>query len=242
MIILINKQDQLLSDKYLYNALLDKLDYKNGFICPNFKNKFFMVLQSLDSNKDIKVIKINDTYRAVYSNNLESYTKNTSVFDFDYKNEFTQNYFDIKYDPLSFTEYFVSQDSTFSNLSKYKDLENGNSIYHDLVKLGSYEIIQKMFESGSMNIDIKNDLNLTPLDYVNDIRIARLFIKDLYLKNKQVNSKFDDLIIKQKEQNEENTIIKNQLNKNIIAVDAILNFVGVYIIVLSSAYVWKLFL
>jgi len=242
MIILINKKDQLLIDKYLYNQLLDKFDYNNGFICPNFKNKFFMVLQSLDSNKDIKIIKNNDVYRAVYSENLDSYTKDTPVNEFNYQNQFTgSSFIDLKYDPLTFTEYLVSQNSDLSTLSTYRDLENGNTIYHDLIKHGSYEIIQKMLNTESINIDVKNDFNLTPIDYLNDIRIARLFIKDLYLKNKQVNSKLDNLVEKVEDLTQESIISKYNHDKNNMMFETIMNFIIGYLVIIFFAYFWKLF-
>jgi hypothetical protein len=242
MMILINNKDQLLVDKYLYNQLLDKLDYNNGFICPNFKNKFFMVLQSLDSNKDIKIIKNNDVYRAVYSENLDSYTKDTPVSNFNYQNHFTDSSFiDLNYDPLTFTEYLVSQNSDSSKLSTYKDLENGNTIYHDLIKHGSYEIIQKMLNTESINIDVKNNFNLTPIDYINDIRIARLFIKDLYLINKKVNSKLDNLIEKVEDLTQESAISKNNHDKNNMMFEILINSIVGYLFVIFFAYFWKFF-
>jgi len=258
MTILLNKQDQLLYDRYLYNILVDKFNYKFGAICPNFKNKFYMVLQSLDSNKGVKVMKNNDVYSVVYSddsNKLDSYNSNSPIYE--NRSEFgnrhpNSEYFDIKYDPSTFSEYVASTYASTNNSTNvtpsryqtvpeviftYKDIENGNTIYHDLVKSGSYEIIQKMFNSESMNLEVVNNYNLTPVDYINDIRVARLFIKDLYLKNKLANKK---LVDKSNSIYELNLLIKKMNDDIKLTNKFVNNMILLYLLIVFISYIFKL--
>ena len=204
MIILMGRKGQLLSDKYLYNCILDKLGYKYGFICPNLKPKFFTVLRSLESNDGIKVIKKNNIYYVVYSDSdkLASYDvnmlKSDYVFDTNETNlsttcKFSHEYVPIKYNPNEVVEYLNKTEPEKFNdclcLSlSYVDPENGNTIYHDLVRGGSVEIIQKLLKNETMNFTVKNKDGLTPLDYISDMLVARLFINQLYVENDYLRS------------------------------------------------------
>lgn len=268
--ILINNQDQLLSGQYLYNLILDKFNYKSEAICPNFKIKYFIVLRSLDSNKEIKVIKQNNIYKVVYSNNLDNYTFDTCTKE---SKTFNREYHSIIYKPNEIAEYIdqympekftqsktsLLHDRTKSEPSiSYVDTENGNTIYHDLVKGGSCQIIKKLLDNKTMNIDITNNNDNTPLDYINDITVARLFIKDLYLQNKQLNEQLNEqndildeqfiLLNKQSnllsEQDKKLNIILQKVNKYDNYINYFQNIntlIAIYFIVIFLKYNFKIF-
>lgn len=178
MTILINNEDKLLYGQYLYNLLLDRYGYKGGFIDPSFKNKFFIIMRNIDSNENIKVIKNNDIYKAVYTTKPELYTNSTiGIEDKDKLTEVVYQQLEYKTSEIyKFIE--LSMPDKLPEVRTYID-ENGNTIYHDLVKECAVDILRNMFTCKMMDINVKNKNDQTPIDYINDIVVARLFIKEI---------------------------------------------------------------
>ena len=99
------------------------------------------------------------------SNNLDNYTFDTCTKE---SKTFNREYHTINYKPNEIAEYidqYMPEKFTQSKTSllhgetksepsiSYVDTENGNTIYHDLVKGGSCQIIKKLLDNKTMNIE-----------------------------------------------------------------------------------------
>lgn len=233
MTILINNEDQLLYGQYLYNLLLDKYGYKGGFVDPNFKNKFFIIMRNIDSNENVKVIKNNDIYKAVYTTKPELYTKDSTAIEDKTK---TSNYLGLVYKASEVYEYVEStMPDKLPEVRTYVDVENGNTIYHDLVKDCAFDVVKKMFDTKTMNINITNKNGLTPTDYINDVVVARLFIKELNEQLKLVSKQVETI---NKEKNEmQIALVKQQKQLNTIS-----ELFGSAVLMVIMSFLVKLFL
>jgi hypothetical protein len=233
MTILLNNEDKLFYGQYLYNLLLNKYNYKSGSVDPNFKNKYLLVLRNLDANENVKVFKNNNVYKIVYTTKPELY--NAEMTGFEDKTQST-NYVECAYVPSDVYRYVeTSLPEEIPNARSYVDIENGNTIYHDLVREGSVDILKKMFDAENMNINVSNKDGLTPIDYINDMVVARLFIKEL---NKQLNTVSKEI----ETINNEKAIIEVKLNKQ---QGELRQFLGVFYAAILTAllsYLFKLFM
>jgi uncharacterized protein involved in tolerance to divalent cations len=100
----------------------------------------------------------------------------------------------------------TSMPDKLPEIISYVDIENGNTIYHELVKECAVDRLKQMFADKSININVTNKHNQTPIDYINNIVVARLFIKNLneqlIINSEQIN------IIKQ-----EQKLLNKQFNQ-----------------------------
>ena len=203
--ILTNNKEKVYDDRTLYYLVLDEHGYKSGALCHNFKHKFYMVLRCMNSNVNIKVIKNNNKYTAFYSNTENCVQLNYVPRSTEYEN------IDLQYKASEIIEFVNnSMPEELENCMSYIDSENGNTAYHDLVKDGSIKVINKLIETDKMNFTIINNENLTPLDYIGDVNMSKIFIKDLYLKNIKQNDEIEMLKSMIKKQNDEINKIINQ--------------------------------
>jgi len=194
MTILLNNEDKLIYDRHLYNLLLDKFRYQSGFIDPNLKNKYFVVLRNLDANENVKVFKNNNIYKIVYTTKPELYNREMIPYEDNTYISPEKNIDVCHYSPSEVYRYIDSSLSEeFSKERSYVDIENGNTIYHDLVRECTVDILTKMFNTKSMNINVLNKNGLTPIDYINDISVARLFIKELNEQLKTVSKQIENI-------------------------------------------------
>ena len=234
MTILINNEDKLLNGQYLYNLLLDKYGYKTGSIDPNFKNKFFIIVRNIDSNENVKVIKNNDVYRIVYTTKPDEYTKDTKhVEDNSCVYPFYTFHDQVTYKTSDIYKYVESSmPDKLPEVKTYIDVENGNTIYHDLVKECAIDILKNMFDSKQMDINIKNKNDQTPIDYINDIVVARLFIKELNEQLKVVSKKVETI-------NKEKEEMQIKLVSQQKEINTFSDFFGVAVLISIVAFVLK---
>lgn len=233
MTILLNNEDKLLYGQYLYNLLLAKYDYKFGAVDANFKNKYLLVLRNLDSNENVKVFKNNGTHKVVYTTKPELY--NAEMTALEDKTQ-TSDYLPFSYSTSDVYRYVeTSLPEKLSEVETYIDIENGNTIYHDLVKEASVDILKKMFDTKTMDINVKNKDGLTPVDYINDVVVARLFIKDLNEQLKKVSRKIETI-------DNEKAQIEARLNKQQKEIKQFFEIFYSVIMMALLSYLFKLFI
>jgi hypothetical protein len=232
MTILLNNEDKLLYGQDLYNLLLAKYDYKTGFIDPSFKHKYLLVLRNLDSNENVKVFKNNNAYKVVYTTNPESYTAESKGFEDKTRISCVECTY-VPSDVYRFVE--SSLPEKLHEVKTYIDIENGNTIYHDLVREASVDVLTKMFNTKTMNINVTNKDGLTPVDYINDVVVARLFIKELNEQLKTVSKQIETI-------NNEKALIETKLNKQQHKLTQFLEVFYSAIIIALFSYIFKLFM
>lgn len=204
MMVLVQNQGKLLSAYNLYEKVLDKLDYIKDikFIDPQFKYNFLITMKSLPAKyDDIEIININKLSYAVFNNNDQEDELINRIlpeppidrYNLPSKNETIQ--------------YIVD-----NNLYKYFYCDNKTTIFHDLVIGSNYLQVDKLLSEKKMKVNVIDNNGKVPIDYIDDLKISNLFIKDLYNKIEFLENKiktFDDKIeiIENKNKYLENTII-----------------------------------
>jgi hypothetical protein len=92
-----------------------------------------------------------------------------------------------------------------------------------------------MFDTENMNINVSNKDGLTPIDYINDIVVARLFIKELNQQLKTVSKEIETM-------NNEKSIIEAKLNKQQRELKQFLEVFYTAILTALLSYLFKLFM
>jgi hypothetical protein len=70
----------------------------------------------------------------------------------------------------------------------YQDIENGNTIYHEILSEHNCDNIKKLLEKNNIDYNVKNYYDKTPIECINNIKIATIVINDL---NKKLD-KFEE--------------------------------------------------
>jgi hypothetical protein len=186
MIILVANESIIYSQYKLYDLVLNKFfDFEKIKTVPQeFKYKFMIVLRSLMSkSKDVEVYKENNVYYVSYNK-----SKDTNFSDFTVNNESTW------IDENGINKFLLdSNNETQLSYIDYVDPENGNTIYHDILKSNDIQYAEKLIDNYYIDYDLKNKFNKTPIDLVTDIRISNLIIKDLNNKLNTIIERVDKL-------------------------------------------------
>jgi hypothetical protein len=174
MIILVANEGKFYDQYKLYSLILDKFRATSDFVPHEFKCKFFIILRSLMiKDNNIKVIKENNIYQVSYNppkNIKPSYTNyNPAWIDSSQLNNFIINN----------QNKLIEDNKEYIN---YKDIESGNTIYHDVFSQSSCENVKKLLEINNLNYNIKNNLNKTPIECIKNIEVASIIINELYNK------------------------------------------------------------
>jgi len=225
---LIINEDKPQKTSELYNKVLDKYDYKGGCIDSEFKYKFALAVKNIDSNENViktdsgavyttkpfeHTNKLNSNNQDIVSNVLESEKSN---------DECVKDITNIKTSELY--EYVNKKmPDKIDSIMKYIDPVNGNTIYHDFVIESSINYIDHMLVNNTFNFDIKNKNNNTPVDYINDIVVARLFIKNLIVKLQSIKKQMDNI-------KNDQTKLNKQLN-NLRIIQNIFIVIALFIII-----------
>jgi hypothetical protein len=147
----------------LFYKLLQKLQvFSPDLVSLNFRGRFILVL--IKFFNDIKFLSENKIKKC----NTVYYISNSPITNFEIYNP-TEN--DLKL--FKFKPDFLKK----LRLKKQNFDDKGNTIYHDLILEKSYETIAEMLETNSFDTNVKNYLNILPLDYIdmNDERMCNLF-------------------------------------------------------------------
>ena len=195
MLVLIANEGVIYNQYKLYSLILDKFTRNESeFVPPEFKYKFFITLRQLMlKDENIKVTKENNIYQVVYGEPKD--IKNDRI-------TFSPDWID----PSQLNNFIISNNLDLN----YQDPESGNTIYHDILSENNYENVKKLLETNNIDYNVKNNYNKTPIECINDVKIATIIINDL---NKKLN-------------NMEERLIKLE-NKNEIADCSILQFIKV---------------
>ena len=186
MIVLMANEGQVYDQYKLYSLVLDKFtrNESSGFVSPEFKYKFLIVMRQLMSKDDsIKVFKTNNIYQVIYNAPPETELKPSCIL---YKDSWINNW--------ELSGYIINNNIDF----KYQDMESGNTIYHDVLSENNCENVKKLLENKQIDFTIKNNYNKTPLECINDIKVAAIIINDLHKKLTDLEEK----IIKLERKNE----------------------------------------
>lgn len=180
MCILLANEGKVYDQYNLYSLLVDKFNIKynnfSNYIPYDFKCKYLIVLKQLMSNNDIKIIKNLQVYYAVYNP-----SENIQSKDIEY------NKYWIK--KCEFNDYIVNNKIPFD----YKDLESGNSIYHDIFMDGNCETIKKIIKENNFDYEIKNNADKTPIECINEIEPLTIILNDLIIKQKEMKKEINEL-------------------------------------------------
>jgi hypothetical protein len=181
MKILINNEGILYTYNTLFSKLIDKMDSNLKFIDQNFKFKFMLILKTLDSHyEDIHSYNENGINYIYYGGKINKSQENTTINNHILPSDSELNVYIVD---NNMKEHFSKDANTFT-------------IYHDLVNGKNYYQVKKMIETNSFDYLIVDNKKETPLYYINDMRIANLFIEKLYkkiaiLENDNVNMQLD---------------------------------------------------
>ena len=185
----------------LYQQLLEECDLKDPVEKEDFKMKFLIVLRQLSSvfnNISIKnengifsaglFIKddVNITVQEEKENTekTEEILKDNEIFDDTFDNlllskknmnSSKNTLFDIA------VINFIVDENIYYYFNR-KDYQ-GNSILHNLVIANDYERTKKIYHRNDISFQDENNEGLTPLHYIQDVRIACLAIDKLMIEN-----------------------------------------------------------
>jgi hypothetical protein len=195
MLVLVANEGKIYDQYRLYSLILDKFSgNESGFVPPEFKYKFFITLRQLMLKDDnIKVIKENNIYQVIYNAPKDIQPEN------------------VKYSPewingSELNNFIINNKVDLS----YQDPESGNTIYHDVLSENNCDNVKKLLETSTINYNIKNNYNKTPIECIRDVQVATIIINDL-------NKKLDKF-------NERLVLLEN---KNEIADCSVMNFISV---------------
>ena len=254
----------------LYNELIENFEIKDPLEKDNFKMKFLIVLRQLSSifnnvtikndggifsaglfMKDEININIHDSEKVDEQNNAEN-----TAFDDAFNDTFDDTFDDLllikkksndlnKHSPTVPSDIAVINfivDESIAYCFNRKDYL-GNSILHNLIMANDYERVKKIYLRDDVSFSEENNDGLTPVSYINDIRISTLVINILVrdLNKMEYKIKMNELKFKFFEEKLINSMmdiqkIKTEINsmKNII-------FVGYIIFSFSSLLILIMF-
>lgn len=186
----------------LYNQILEEFDIVDPVEKTDFKMKFLIVLRQLSSTfnnisiknekdifsaglfiKDDFNITVNDSEQndSNINQNIDDTSDDTSDNTFDdlllrRKNNNNNNMpFDIA------VVNFIVDENMYDYFNKRDYL--GNSILHNLAMANDYERIKKIYSRNDISFQDENNEELTPLHYIQDVRIACLAVDKLMIEN-----------------------------------------------------------
>lgn len=181
----------------LYQQLLEEYELKDPVEKEDFKMKFLIVLRQLSSvfnNVSIKNEKgifsaglfikddVNITVEEEKENTEDTTTDTVNDDTFDNlllsrknMNSSKNTLFDI-----AVINFIVDEDIYY--YFNRKDYQ-GNSILHNLVIANDYERTKKIYHRNDISFQDENNEGLTPLHYIQDVRIACLAIDKLMIEN-----------------------------------------------------------
>jgi hypothetical protein len=180
MIILCANEGVVFDQYKLYSNVLDKISTAN-FVPTTFKYKFMLVLRNLMTiNNNVKLIKENDVYNVVYNSDVVI--------------PINTNYDSSWVNINEFNTYIV--DSNLDSEFNHKDIESGNTLYHEVFSSNSYDTIKKVIRTHYVDYNVKNNFDKTPIECINDIKVASLVISDLNSRINLLETRLEKLELK----------------------------------------------
>ena len=186
----------------LYQQLLEEYELKDPVEKEDFKMKFLIVLRQLSgvfNNVSIK------NEKGVFSAGL--FIKDDVNINIEEEKEDTENNVkDDTFDNLLLFRKNINSSNNSNDLNKSKNTPFdiavvnfivdediyqyfnrrdylGNSVLHNLVMSNDYERVKKIYHRNDISFQDENNEGLTPLHYIQDVRIAALAIDKLMLEN-----------------------------------------------------------
>lgn len=201
MMVLVQNQGKLVDYKLLFSKVIDRFNRTNTLsIHTSFKYKFLLVIKQLVSKyDDIELIKIdNISYLRFNETKISNVNEDYSnkILEPEYQTEVSEP--ELPHES-SLASYIVDND-----LFDHFYINGDTTIYHDLVSGNNYIQINKLLVENKMIIHIKDKYSQTPLDYIKNQEVSNIFIKDLYKKINNLESK-----------NKELTLILAKINKQL---------------------------
>ena len=194
MIILCANEGNVYDQYNLYSRVIDKFmlgltstcdevsEKRTSFIPPTFKYKFMLVFRNLmTTNNNIKVIKENNVYNVVYNPPTDIVLTNT-------------NYDNSWLNTKDFNSYII--DSDLHCEFAYKDIESGDTMHHDILGGDDYTTIKRLIDTNYVDYNVKNNFDKTPIECINDIKVATLVISNLNLRVDSLESRIKNLEVK----------------------------------------------
>jgi len=178
MLILIANEGTLYDQYKLYSLVLDKFSKNDcNYVPPEFKYKFFIVIRQLSLNNDnIRVFKENNIYQVIYNAPVD--IKPNVV-----------NYYSEWIDGPELNNFIIDNNIDLN----FQDPESGNTIYHEVLSENNCENVKKILETNTMNYNIKNNYNKTPIECIKNIKVATLIINDLNNKLNKLEEKVNNI-------------------------------------------------
>lgn len=167
LLILYSNENKLMDQYTLFNLIVEKFraTLPINYVSPDFKSKFLLILRSLMSKNDnITVTKKNNVYYAGFD--MQSLTDN-----------YTINYSDYWLDKNSLNNYII--ENNLEEELDYIDPESGNSFFHDILSSNDINFVEKIIKTFDINYNLKNNADKTPIQCINDVKIAICIINDL---------------------------------------------------------------
>jgi hypothetical protein len=214
----------------LYNQILEEFEIKDPVEKTDFKMKFLIVLRQLSSTfnnisiknekdifsaglfiKDDFNITVNDTEPT--DSSIEEHIDDT--FDdllLRRKNNNSNNMpFDIA------VVNFIVDENMYDYFNKRDYL--GNSILHNLAMANDYERIKKIYSRNDISFQDENNEQLTPLHYIQDVKIACLAIDKLMIENYDHAMELHKIGVHIKYMEEKMDYMSKMIHDNIINLD-----------------------
>jgi len=198
MLILCANDGVIYTQYQLFNKVVDKIhenDKSTVFtVHPSFKAKFFIVVKNLMSSyNDVYVNKTNDEYKISYNTSTNKLNEPEIIYNCvddkidsktdDKTDDKTEISININHDLDNSYYYDYVVNNNVEKEFNSKDINNGNSFYHDIMNTSNnYLLIKKLIDDNHFKFNIKNHSGNTPILLNNNLNVTNLFINELFTK------------------------------------------------------------
>lgn len=183
----------------LYNQILEEFEIKDPVEKNDFKMKFLIVLRQLSSTfNNISIKNEKDIFSAgLFIKDDFNITVNDTVNNTVPTDSSIEEHIDDTFDDLLLRKKnnnnsnnmpfdiavvnFIVDENMYDYFNKRDYL--GNSILHNLAMANDYERIKKIYSRNDISFQDENNEGLTPLHYIQDVRIACLAVDKLMIEN-----------------------------------------------------------
>jgi hypothetical protein len=167
----------------IYNKIVeDKEDI-------NKKLEFLFKLNNITKyDKNISIIKRDQIYYLQYKKQ-EITDDDIIECKFEYQDQFIK--------PIKFYKYIIN-----NNLEKeYIDIETNNTVFHDIIILNNYKLINRLISQNKFNYTALNKEGKTPLDYITDFKTLNIIIQKIIYSQVELKKILNEMNDKKQIQN-----------------------------------------
>lgn len=212
----------------LYNQILEEFEIKDPVEKTDFKMKFLIVLRQLSSTfNNISIKNENDIFSAglFIKDDFNITVNDNEQNDSNIEENIDDTFDDLLLRRKSKTNTpfdiavvnFIVDENMYDYFNKRDYL--GNSILHNLSMANDYERIKKIYSRNDISFQDENNEQLTPLHYIQDVRIACLAIDKLMIENNDHAIELHKIGVHIKYMEEKMDYMGKMIHENIINLD-----------------------